>query len=74
MDPELNPGSNPESNPALTGGRRLDLLVGVHLYAPRGCWKGTRLSIEGGVPIYQSLNGPQLEHDFQLSVALSRTF
>jgi hypothetical protein len=73
-DPELNPRGNPESNPRLQGGRRVDLLFGLHLYAPRGSWKGTRLTIEGGFPVYQSLSGPQLERDWQLNVGVSRVF
>jgi hypothetical protein len=74
QDPELNPRGNPESNPRLQGGRRLDLMLGLHLYAPRGSLKGTRFTIEGGFPLYQSLNGPQLETDWLLSLGLSRTF
>jgi hypothetical protein len=73
-DPEINRTANPESNPDLQGGRKLDLLLGLHFYAPRGSWKGTRLSIEGGFPVYQSLRGPQLETDWRLNVGVSRVF
>jgi hypothetical protein len=73
-DPALNPLGNPESNPMLTGGRRIDILLGLHFYVLRGSWKGTRFSLEGGVPIYQQLNGPQLDHDWQLTLSASRTF
>jgi hypothetical protein len=74
MDPELNPLANPEANPRLQGGRRVDFLLGMHFFAPRGTFKGTRLSIEGGVPIYQSLIGPQIETDWQINVGVSHTF
>ena len=73
-DREINPLGNPESNPLLHGGERLDLFVGVNFYAPRGSLEGTRLTIEGGLPIYQKLNGPQIETDWQIIVTASRTF
>jgi len=73
-DPELNPLANPESDPRRQGGRRLDLVVGTNFYAPKGKFKGHRLTLEGGVPIYQSLSGPQLETDWQVSVAWNYTF
>jgi hypothetical protein len=49
-------------------------MLGLHFYAPRGSFKGTRFTIEGGFPLYQSLNGPQLETDWLLSLGLSHTF
>ena len=43
------------------GGRRIDLLFGLNYnFADRPRLPGSRLSIEPGFPIYQSLNGPQL--------------
>ncbi|MCC2672036.1 MAG: uncharacterized protein K0Q72_4508 [Armatimonadetes bacterium] len=69
----LDPLVDPTFDPNNYGGERIDLLLGVNLYAPRGKWKGMRLSIEGGVPIYQSLNGPQLETDWMLGFSLSYT-
>lgn len=46
----------PAADPARLGGQRLDLLLGLN-FVP---WPGQRLGLEGGVPIYQSLSGPQL--------------
>jgi len=74
MDPELDPAGNPESDPNKQGGRRLDLLFGLNLYAPKGKFKGMRLSVEGGFPIYQSLDGPQIKTDWQFNAGLSYTF
>jgi len=47
---------------------RIDMLFDVELYTPSGKWRGNRLGIEFGVPIYQNLEGPQLETDWIFSV------
>lgn len=67
-DPDLNPAVVPTADPDRRGRQRLDLLFGANLYAPKGKLSGHRLSIEGGFPIYQDLDGPQLETDWQLFV------
>jgi hypothetical protein len=48
------------------GGDWLDLGIGLNLWAPKGPLKGQRLSIEALWPVYQDLNGIQLEKDFTL--------
>jgi len=59
----------PTADPNRRGGTRLDALVGMNLFAPKDTkLKGHRLAIEGGVPIAQQLEGPQLETDWIVSV------
>jgi hypothetical protein len=58
-DPELNPTTTPGADPGLRGGSRLDILPGFNLYIDKGKLKGNRLFVEGGVPLYQYLDGPQ---------------
>lgn len=58
-DPELNPASTPGKDPNFRGGDRLDILPGVAWYLDKGPLKGNRLFLEGGVPVYQWLDGPQ---------------
>jgi len=53
----------------LQAGKRLDLLVGVTLYEPAGALRGHLLSLEAGLPIYQYIDGPQLETDWMLSLS-----
>ena len=67
-DPDLNAAIVPTADPARRAGTRLDLLLSVELFAPRGSLKGQRFGIELGTPIYQSLDGPQLEVDWHISV------
>ena len=75
-DPRLDPQrlAVPVANPSLYGGERLDLLFRLNFAAPRGFFKGNRLSLEGGLPVYQDLNGPQMRADFRLGASWQWTF
>lgn len=67
-DPALDPAMMPGADPGNQGGNRLDLLFGMNFYVPEGpkLIKGQRLAVELGFPIYQDLDGPQLETDWVL--------
>lgn len=75
-DPRLDPVrlAVPVADPSLFGGKRLDLLFRLNFAAPRGFLKGSRWSLEGGLPIYQDLNGPQMRADFRLGASWQWTF
>jgi hypothetical protein len=73
-DPGLATNPTPEGRPNLRGGRRLDLLFGINVYVPKGPLKGSRLMVEGGIPVYQDLDGPQLGTAWILSVGCSYAF
>ena len=73
-DPEFNPATNPAFDAQKQRGRQLDLLMGLNFYVPHGVLKGNRLSIEGGMPVYQSLAGPNLKTDWLITVGWSYTF
>ena len=62
------------ADPENYGGQRLDVLLGVNLVGPSGWLRGHRISIEAGVPVYQDLNGPQLETDWTLTVGYQFAF
>ncbi len=47
---------------------------GLNLYFPSGALKGHRLAAEWHIPVYQSLNGPQLETDRVLTVGWQKSF
>lgn len=48
--------------PSLLGGQRLDILFGINILFPDFMGIENRLAVEGGIPIYQYLDG-QLETD-----------
>ncbi len=66
--------ATPEGRANLRGGRRLDLLFGINFYVPKGLLKGNRLMLEGGLPVYQHLDGPQLGAAWMISLAWSYAF
>ena len=73
-DPRLNPARNPAFDASKQSGERLDLLVGINFYVPRGILKGNRFSIEGGVPLYQNIAGPNMAVDWIISAGWSYSF
>ncbi|MEC4892090.1 MAG: transporter [Oscillatoria sp. PMC 1051.18] len=73
-DSSLNPMMIPTADPELRGGTRLDLGLGINVYFPEGFLAGGRLGVEFEFPVYQSLEGPQLETDWQLTAGLQYSF
>jgi hypothetical protein len=73
-DPQLDPALVPTADPDRRAGRRLDLLFGVNLFKSVGWLAGNRIAVEGGLPVYQWLDGPQLETDWMLTLAWDWTF
>ncbi len=62
------------ADPDFQGGNRLDIGIGVNLAGQSGVIAGHRLAVEFLVPVYQDLNGPQLETDWTLTVGWQKTF
>jgi hypothetical protein len=73
-DARLAANPTPEARTDLQGGRRLDLLFGINFYMPGGWAKGNRFMVEGGLPVYQHLDGPQLGVSWMLSAGWSYAF
>lgn len=74
IDPEI-PRTNPAAFPGLQAGERVEILLGLNYAAgvdDEG--RGHRFSIEGGVPIYQNLDGPQLRLKYRIGGAWQWTF
>jgi hypothetical protein len=69
-DPEIDPMMSPTNDPDRQGGRRVDLALGTDWFAGEGRTSGASIGIEFGVPIYQDLDGPQLETDWFLTLGL----
>lgn len=62
------------ADPESYGGQRLDLLFGVNLAGQSGWLRGHRVGFETGLPVYQDLNGPQLETDWLLTIGWQLAF
>ena len=70
----LNPALSPLADTMAMGGRRLDVFLGTDVYTIGGFFRGMRLSIEAGLPVYQDLAGPQLGLDWTLNLGLQYAF
>jgi hypothetical protein len=62
------------ADPNNYGGERVATSIGLNAVVPNGKLKGHRFSLEGTVPVYQNLNGPQLKRDFGITAGWSKAF
>jgi len=53
--------------PEFYGGERIEAFLGLNGHMPLGHGSMLRVGFEAGVPLYQNLNGPQLERDWSLA-------
>ena len=65
---------SPLANPNLQAFRRLDALFGFDFYVTGGRFEGVRLSVEAGLPAYQSVDGPQFRNRWSLTAGLQYAF
>ncbi len=68
----LNPAVVQTANPNNIGGERIDAFIGVEFQMPDA--PHSRVALEFGLPLYQNLNGPQLETDWRLMLGGQVTF
>jgi len=78
-DEALNvPGSFPYpanvTDPSMFGGKKLTLQFGTQFNLPGESLQGSKIQFEFALPVYQNLNGPQAEEDFNFSLALNHRF
>lgn len=73
-DPELNPAMIPTADPDRRAGERVDLGLGVNLYCRKGALAGHRFAFEFEVPVFQDLDGPQLETDWLFTLGWQYPF
>ena len=62
------------ADPDNYGGDRVSASLGLNTVVPNGVLQGHRFSVEGTIPFYQDLNGPQLERDYSLTAGWSKSF
>lgn len=71
-DPALDPAASPATDPFRQAGHRIDLLPGVSFALP---WlPGQRFAVEAALPVFQHLDGPQLERDWALTAGWQWAF
>jgi hypothetical protein len=73
-DVQLDPTFSPANQSNTQGYKQLDVLIGGTFFLPDGRIPGQRLSIEVGLPIFQSLDGPQLGLNWILNAGWNMVF
>jgi hypothetical protein len=73
-DPTLNLAMVATADPSLRAGTRADFGVGLNLYGRAGSLSDHRLSVEVLAPLYQNLDGPQLETDWTVILGWQKAF
>lgn len=56
------------------GGERIDAILGLNLLGPSGWVKGHRLAVDIRLPLWQDLNGYQLETDSVVTIGWQKSF
>jgi hypothetical protein len=72
-DPMLTPTMVSTADPDSRAGRRLDLLFGANGFTGEGRFEGLRIGLEAGLPVFQSLDGPQLKTDWIAGLSIDWT-
>ena len=67
-----DPFTSPAQDASKQKGHRLDFGPGINLQLPR--WRGQRLALEALFPLWQDLDGPQLQTTWQYRLGLARVF
>ena len=73
-DPTLSPQIVPTADPKKRAGERVMLSFSTNLFFPTGILEDQRISLSAGLPIYQRLDGPQLEMDWTFGVQWKWSF
>jgi hypothetical protein len=73
-DKALNAMMAPPANASFSAYKNLDLLFGINFMAQNGIFKGHRLAIEAGKPLYQKVKGIQMVNHYQLTAGWQKTF
>lgn len=61
QDGEMDPMMSPSSDAINSGSQAVTSFLGTSLSIPKGLLKGHRLALEFGVPLYQEVNGIQMQ-------------
>ncbi len=77
QDEQQNPMMAPSMAASMQGGQRVDAVLGMGVNSPSsvsGFFSGMSANAELGLPLYQHLDGPQLETDYHVMLSLQKRF
>ncbi len=73
-DSRLDPTLVQTADPDLRGARRASLGLGMNFLVPSSPLQGVGFSVEAVLPVFQDLDGPQVERDYAIFVGLRKAF
>lgn len=73
-DTTLDIMDEPTKDPTLQGGRRFDIAFGMSFHPVKGFLKGNQFFVNVNKPIFQSLDGPQLQRCWVIKLGWQRKF
>lgn len=73
-DKSLYTLKEPSANPWNYGGQIIKSYIGLNFYLNRGWLKNNKLSLEYGIPVYQNLNGVQMQQKSTIYAGWMITF
>lgn len=62
------------ADPNNYGGNRIEIGVGFNITPQTPAWRNHSIGVEGSLPVYQDLNGPQLKRDYGLAARYRYSF
>jgi hypothetical protein len=66
--------NDPTANAANYGGEHTNAYLGLNFYKPSMPFRGNRLMLEYGIPVYQNLNGTQMKYQSTLCLGWQYNF
>ena len=73
-DAALDIMDEPTKDPTLQGGKRLDITLGMSIHPTEGFLKDSQFFVHFNKPIFQSLDGPQLQRRWAIKLGWQREF
>lgn len=71
---DVDVGRDPGEDPVFTGGKRVDIPLGLNVYMPEGSLMGHRFSLEFVWPVHQDYDNFRVANDWGFSVGWQKVF
>lgn len=71
---DVDVGRDPGEDPVFTGGKRVDIPLGLNVYLPEGSLQGHRFSLEFVWPVHQDYDNFRVANDWGFAVGWQKVF
>ena len=73
-DDDVDVGRDPGEDPVFTGGKRVDIPLGLNVYMPEGSLSGHRFSLEFVWPVHQDYDNFRVANDWGFAIGWQKVF